>query len=438
MAMRNSIFRAVGLSTLLLPALGGCSAAAGDKASSSAASAICTVPNVPAPCPRGQSCVGPANDSRRFAETGITVRGAFLDFMNQTGGVEGTGLPLSNVWKSVSRDGRAHYTQCFERQVLEFHEENAGDCRYTVLGRQLAKDRYERKYGSAGAPNQMERFAGRIPDSREMHCFDQVPYCIESEMYAWWQRTGGLEVNGYPISNYFAEESPEEPGRAYTVQYFERTVGEYHYVDGNYVPVGQLLGKYAPECPNIGPPIGVKTRLVSARSAATIRAAWWTTSSIGDKQTVAAWGVDGSLVVRLTEAVDADGRHGMEVYPPENAAGARYKAADVAKLLAAYSNDNEEIDTWKCLGAVAHLFLSGVATVLECKEAVETGDATFCTNELITLPTDVADVADACWSDKDPVARGTRQSCELLNNGVFKTVGENCNGELDCRCYIVE
>jgi hypothetical protein len=438
--MRNAIFCGVGLAVLFLPALAGCSAPADHKVASSTASAICTTPGLPAPCPAGQTCIGPAGASRRFAETGITVRGAFLEFMDQTGGLEATGLPLSNVFKSVSRDGKSHYTQCFERQVLEYHEENANDCRFTVLGRQLAKERYERKYGAAGAPGQQDRFATHIPESRELHCFDQVPFCMEVDMYDWWQRTGGLDVNGYPISNYFEEESPEEPGRRYTVQYFERTVGEYHLsADGSHYDVeGQLLGKYAPECPNIGPRTGVKTTLVSSRSADAIHASWWTTSTVGGKQSIAAFQSDGTLVVRLTESTDSDGHHGMDVYPPTSPSGARYTAADVARFLAAYSNDNEDIDIWQCLGAVAHLFLSGAATVLECKDAVETGDATFCSNELITLPNDVAEVADACWSDRDPAARGTRQACESLDTGVFDTVGENCSSDDRCRCYVVQ
>ena len=436
--MRTSFYSAL----LLLSgsiALAGCGGG-GEDVTSSTSSAVCTNANIPAPCPRGSTCVGPANDSRRFPETGITVRGAFLDYMNQTGGTEGTGLPLSNVWKSVSSDGKSHYTQCFERQVLEYHEENTGQCRYTVLGRQLGKDRYQRKYGSSGAPGQSKTFAPTpIPLSPDAHCFEQSRFCIEPVMYDWWVRTGGLDVNGYPISNYFEEDSPEEPGKRYTVQYFERTVGEYHArADGGFDVDGQLLGKYAPECPNVGPRSGVKTTLVSARSAGVIPASWWTTSTLGGRQSIAAFALDGSLVVRLTQSKDGEGHDGMDVFPSHRPSGEAYRATDVAKILAAYSNDNEDIDVWECLGAIAHVFLSGASAVIECKDAVETGDATFCSNELEAFPNDVAEVAKSCWSDRDPTARGTRASCGLLDNGIFATVGENCNGDLSCTCYVVD
>ena len=45
---------------------------------------------------------------------------------------------------------------------------------------------------------------------------------------AYWESHGGLAQQGLPISNEFTEASDLDPGKSYTVQYFERAVFEYH------------------------------------------------------------------------------------------------------------------------------------------------------------------------------------------------------------------
>jgi hypothetical protein len=56
----------------------------------------------------------------------------------------------------------------------------------------------------------------------------------------YWQNNGGLPQQGYPISNVMGEISPLD-GKAYTVQYFERAVFEYH--PENQPPFNVLLSQ---------------------------------------------------------------------------------------------------------------------------------------------------------------------------------------------------
>jgi hypothetical protein len=56
----------------------------------------------------------------------------------------------------------------------------------------------------------------------------------------YWQNNGGLAQQGYPISNVMGEVSPLD-GKAYTVQYFERAVFEYH--PENQPPFNVLLSQ---------------------------------------------------------------------------------------------------------------------------------------------------------------------------------------------------
>ncbi len=57
-------------------------------------------------------------------------------------------------------------------------------------------------------------------------CFAETNQCLDSRFADYWQEHGGLAINGYPISPAFT--ATLDDGRAYTVQYFERTRLEYH------------------------------------------------------------------------------------------------------------------------------------------------------------------------------------------------------------------
>jgi hypothetical protein len=71
-------------------------------------------------------------DSRTFPETGKTVKGKFLAYWNQHGGLPQQGFPISDEMQEKSdTDGKTYTVQYFERAVFELHPENQAP--YDVL-----------------------------------------------------------------------------------------------------------------------------------------------------------------------------------------------------------------------------------------------------------------------------------------------------------------
>ena len=70
-------------------------------------------------------------------------------------------------------------------------------------------------------------------------CVAETGHCVRGPFLASWQAHGGLALNGYPLGD--AGFETLEDGRAYTVQYFERTRLEYH--PENAAPNDVLLGQ---------------------------------------------------------------------------------------------------------------------------------------------------------------------------------------------------
>ena len=71
-----------------------------------------------------------------------------------------------------------------------------------------------------------------------------------------WTAYGGLPLNGFPLSDEFAERL--EDGKVYRVQYFERVRLEYHpeYAAPNDVQLGQFGRRIHPADPPLPPPSG--------------------------------------------------------------------------------------------------------------------------------------------------------------------------------------
>ena len=158
-------------------------------------------------------------DARAFPETGKTVRGKFLTYWDQHGGLAQQGYPISEEMQEKSdTDGKTYTVQYFERAVFEDHPENKppNDVLLSLLGNFL----YQQKYPS-GAPGQKTNNA---PGSQ---LFQQTGKRVGGLFLEYWQKHGGLAQQGYPISEEFTEKS-ELDGKAYTVQYFERAVFEAH------------------------------------------------------------------------------------------------------------------------------------------------------------------------------------------------------------------
>jgi hypothetical protein len=90
----------------------------------------------------------PGSGSRTFPETGKIVRGVFLDYWDNNGGLPQQGYPISAELQEISDlNGKTYTVQYFERAVFEYHPENRPP--YDVLLSQLGTFRYKEKYPSA-------------------------------------------------------------------------------------------------------------------------------------------------------------------------------------------------------------------------------------------------------------------------------------------------
>ncbi|HET9493924.1 MAG TPA: substrate-binding domain-containing protein [Chloroflexia bacterium] len=179
---------------------------------------------------------GPANslaqgDSRTFPETGKSVKGKFLTYWTEHGGLPQQGFPISDEMQEKSdTDGKTYTVQYFERAVFELHPENQAP--YDVLLSLLGNFYYKDKYPS-GAPNQKVSTTNATK-------FNQTGKTLGGKFREYWEKNGGLAQQGYPISDEFQEVSALD-GKTYTVQYFERAVFELH--PENQAPFDVLLSQ---------------------------------------------------------------------------------------------------------------------------------------------------------------------------------------------------
>ena len=169
--------------------------------------------------------------SRTFPETGKTVKGRFLQYWQENGGLAQQGYPISEEMQEQSEtDGKTYNVQYFERAVFEAHPENKApsDVLLSLLGNFL----YKQKYAS-GAPNQKA-------STTNARRFNETGKTIGGKFRDYWEKNGGLAQQGFPISEEFQEKS-ELDGKTYTVQYFERAVFELH--PENAAPFDVLLSQ---------------------------------------------------------------------------------------------------------------------------------------------------------------------------------------------------
>lgn len=168
-----------------------------------------------------------------FAATGHSVRGSFLRYWQERGGLRIFGYPIS---AEFAQDGRS--TQYFERAVFQRFPEHAGtanEVQLLLLGRLLTAERENELPFQPAAMTSGTRF------------FPETGHNVGGRFLAYWQNTGGLPTFGYPIAEPFEERNPAD-GQIYLVQYFERARFEYHPElgqAGNDVQLGLLGAQYA-------------------------------------------------------------------------------------------------------------------------------------------------------------------------------------------------
>jgi hypothetical protein len=126
--------------------------------------------------------------------------------------------------------------QYFERAVFEKHPENPYpyDVLLTHLGRELVTTR------GGEAPFQP---APKSTDPQQTY-FPETQHNVGPTFMSYWQRFGGLQVFGYPLSELFTERNDAD-GKNYQVLYFERARFEYHpeATDPQYQVLLGLLGR---------------------------------------------------------------------------------------------------------------------------------------------------------------------------------------------------
>ncbi len=169
--------------------------------------------------PDGSANAPPILVARTFAETGKTLRGKFLQYWNVHGDLAQQGFPISEEMVEKSdTDGKFYTVQYFERAVFEYHPENKppNDVLLSLLGNFLYKEKYPN-----GAPGQQPN------TSAGSQLFKETGKRVGGRFLQYWQESGGLAQQGYPISDEFMEKS-ELDGKTYRVQYFERAVFEMH------------------------------------------------------------------------------------------------------------------------------------------------------------------------------------------------------------------
>ncbi len=160
-----------------------------------------------------------------FPETGYCISGPILSYWRNNGGLPVFGYPITQQ-QVETVEGRTIPVQWFERDRLEIQADG------TITAGRLGARLLELQ----GRP--WQNFPAERPiNSLECRYFAETRHNVCGWFLGYWERNGGLERFGYPISGAFEEEIE---GRTYTVQYFERRRMEYH--PENRYPYDVLLG----------------------------------------------------------------------------------------------------------------------------------------------------------------------------------------------------
>lgn len=138
-------------------------------------------------------------DARYFAQTGHTVRGAFLFFFDAHGGVDVFGYPLT---EEILEDGRI--VQYFQRARFEWHPDNPQRYRVQLglLGQQIH-----------GPPDPAVPKITKPGVS--VRYFPETGHNVTNAFLRFWVQRGGVDIFGYPLTEAFTAEGV-------TYQWFQR------------------------------------------------------------------------------------------------------------------------------------------------------------------------------------------------------------------------
>lgn len=162
----------------------------------------------------------PTPGGRSFPEIGHTLRGSFRAFWEGNGGLPRFGYPLTEeIIEPEAGTGRPRVFQYFERARFEYFPEHAGTPYEVQLG--LLGEAILSRFG-------IDWHTLPRVDAAPPGClfFAASGHTLCPPFRAFWERMGGLQLFGQPITEPFTATRPDT-GQPYTVQYFERARFEY-------------------------------------------------------------------------------------------------------------------------------------------------------------------------------------------------------------------
>ncbi len=154
-------------------------------------------------------------NQRCFPETGYCISGAIRTYWERNGGLAVFGYPIGSLLIDRVEDTWEGPTQWFERDRLEDHT-NEG--KGVLAGRLGAQSLLQRG-------TDWQQLPGEEGPQTGCRYFSETQLNVCQPFLRYWERNGGLERFGYPLTS-MREEQIE--GRAYQVQYFERRRMELH------------------------------------------------------------------------------------------------------------------------------------------------------------------------------------------------------------------
>lgn len=145
-----------------------------------------------------------------FPETGHNVPQPIMDYYNANGGWRNIGLPLTELFREVQPDGTVRLVQYFERQILQL---NPPPSKLPLVESDLIGY-------SAPAPPSSRAPIAPFPNDAQHVYFPQTQHSLSYGFLSEWEKYGGLQAFGYPITEEFSATTPD--GRRYVAQIFER------------------------------------------------------------------------------------------------------------------------------------------------------------------------------------------------------------------------
>ncbi|MEA2574905.1 MAG: hypothetical protein QOH93_2203, partial [Chloroflexia bacterium] len=176
--------------------------------------------------------------SRNLGPNNIPVAGRFLEVWSAAGSEQNSvyvnGYPITARRPEISvDDGKVYDTQWFERARYEAHPENKApyDVLLGLLGVRLSEGRGTVDPGTKKVRNAADAAFVAIDKPADASAtkvwFQETRHSVSGKILEYWNKYGGLQQFGFPLSEQFQEVSATD-GKTYTVQYFERNRFELH------------------------------------------------------------------------------------------------------------------------------------------------------------------------------------------------------------------